>query len=828
MGILALPPSGIITDNDGIVIGRSSDGKGYLLTGGTEGQVPVIQGDGTIAYGAAGASSLSELDDWAANTLTVPGALTVRQAGGVAGTDEIHIYHDGTDAYFDNQTEGGWSYLTPRSAYGACVRSQITSSTLSFGYAQLEVLKGGASTSSIIRTQHAQGSLYTIAQGYASGDYDQGYAAYLHHSTFGSGALNIASDTTVNILAGGAGNEFITATVDTQGLSVRQPGGVAGTDEVQIYHDGTDAHIIPQSGNLDLNGYAVGTHNTDGLAFYRSDGADDFHFASTYSAGSRGFHIQGTGAVTIGNKGGVSWYDFEMRGGGLYLNSNNKYIQILSGYLAWDTAKTLLISEGDGRNGHSNGQGRIAITTTVDSPSFLAELTMSGYNSMNLSVAVEGTLIARQAGGVAGTDEVQIYHDGTNGNVVSQSGDLYLSSLGSSGPKITASGELSNNQGLTNFQVLGENVTVANHGGVAIGNNSICDGIGDGVAIGRYAKSRNWSSVAIGPFANALGEKAIAIGTSNFSSVQQALASGQWSIAIGNSSTAAASKAVAIGLLATSAYSSITLSGVTTAHSQFVVGGTYLGVTDVYIGNGVTNAAPADVTYNATGGSGTDISGANLILAGGRPTGAGTPGQVQFQVAPAGASGTTLGTLTTVGLFDEQGLTVRQPGGVAGTDEVQIYHNGTDGYIVSQSGRLRTTGTLHISDTPQIYLAGNVFEPATINFRNYSAIKAKSGFGAHSDFSILFEAPVNTTVMIVDRTSRVGIGIGATKPDYLFELGGEFALNELSADPSDPDEGKSVLWQSDGTGSGDDGDIMIKITAGGVTKTATLIDFSTV
>lgn len=104
MGILALPPSGIITDNDGIVIGRSSDGKGYLLTGGTEGQVPVIQGDGTIAYGAAGASSLSELSDWAANTLTVPGALTVRQAGGVAGTDEIQIYHDGTNAYVDVQS----------------------------------------------------------------------------------------------------------------------------------------------------------------------------------------------------------------------------------------------------------------------------------------------------------------------------------------------------------------------------------------------------------------------------------------------------------------------------------------------------------------------------------------------------------------------------------------------------------------------------------------------------------------------------------------------------------------------------------------------------
>jgi hypothetical protein len=33
---------------------------------------------------------------------------------------------------------------------------------------------------------------------------------------------------------------------------------------------------------------------------------------------------------------------------------------------------------------------------------------------------------------------------------------------------------------------------------------------------------------------------------------------------------------------------------------------------------------------------------------------------------------------------------------------------------------------------------------------------------------------------------------------------------------------------SDGTGAGDDGDIMCKITAASVTKTATLIDYSAV
>ena len=34
------------------------------------------------------------------------------------------------------------------------------------------------------------------------------------------------------------------------------------------------------------------------------------------------------------------------------------------------------------------------------------------------------------------------------------------------------------------------------------------------------------------------------------------------------------------------------------------------------------------------------------------------------------------------------------------------------------------------------------------------------------------------------------------------------------------------IWMSNGNGTGDDGDILIKITAGGSTKTVTLVDFS--
>ena len=58
------------------------------------------------------------------------------------------------------------------------------------------------------------------------------------------------------------------------------------------------------------------------------------------------------------------------------------------------------------------------------------------------------------------------------------------------------------------------------------------------------------------------------------------------------------------------------------------------------------------------------------------------------------------------------------------------------------------------------------------------------------------------------------------------KLEGPLFLKERTYDPSDPPEGNSVIWMSNGNGTGDDGDIMIKITAGGTTKTVTLVDFS--
>ena len=84
---------------------------------------------------------------------------------------------------------------------------------------------------------------------------------------------------------------------------------------------------------------------------------------------------------------------------------------------------------------------------------------------------------------------------------------------------------------------------------------------------------------------------------------------------------------------------------------------------------------------------------------------------------------------------------------------------------------------------------------------------------------------VSVARLSIERSSG-NVGIGLSLAAYLLHANGEIALNELSADPADPTEGSTVMWMSDGTGYGDDGDLVAKIKAAGTTKTFTVIDFT--
>jgi len=70
------------------------------------------------------------------------------------------------------------------------------------------------------------------------------------------------------------------------------------------------------------------------------------------------------------------------------------------------------------------------------------------------------------------------------------------------------------------------------------------------------------------------------------------------------------------------------------------------------------------------------------------------------------------------------------------------------------------------------------------------------------------------------------MGIGTITPATRLDVSGAYTQRPLATDPADPANGNSVQWVSDGTGSGDVGDVMMKITVGATTKLITLIDYS--
>lgn len=135
-------------------------------------------------------------------------------------------------------------------------------------------------------------------------------------------------------------------------------------------------------------------------------------------------------------------------------------------------------------------------------------------------------------------------------------------------------------------------------------------------AFGLSASANNDNSVAFGPSA-----------TSN-----------SHGVAIGRGASTVAGGGIAIGEAATAGTAKHFVAGSTATDAH---------ITNVFIGNGITAAAPQNIVYNATGGSGTDVAGATHTIAGGKGTGAGLPGSVIFQTSTVGSTGTTLQSLAT-------------------------------------------------------------------------------------------------------------------------------------------------------------------------------------
>lgn len=120
---------------------------------------------------------------------------------------------------------------------------------------------------------------------------------------------------------------------------------------------------------------------------------------------------------------------------------------------------------------------------------------------------------------------------------------------------------------------------------------------------------------------------------------------------------------------------------IATGSNQAVIGGntgtSY--IQDFYLGNGVTTASPRQIILHASGGSGTNVTGANLTLASGISTGNAAGGNIYFMTSTAGVSGVNPETLSTRLTIDGSGnITMSGTGNFAtGTGTVSLNGNTT-------------------------------------------------------------------------------------------------------------------------------------------------------
>lgn len=200
----------------------------------------------------------------------------------------------------------------------------------------------------------------------------------------------------------------------------------------------------------------------------------------------------------------------------------------------------------------------------------------------------------------------------------------------------------------------------------------------ESLAVGNSANVQGWTSVAVGYGATTAvsAQGSTVVGHNSSTTAQNGTAIGSGAVA-GNTATAlgagagaTTNEAVALGASSTAGFiNSIALGygATTTGTDQLVIGGGTNGIGNVFIGKGVTHATPGGFTLQATGGSGTDIAGGSVSIAGGRGTGTGIGGSITFQYAPAGSTGASLNALQTACIISGTNGSLSCPGAGAGS-----------------------------------------------------------------------------------------------------------------------------------------------------------------
>ncbi len=316
-----------------------------------------------------------------------------------------------------------------------------------------------------------------------------------------------------------------------------------------------------------------------------------------------------------------------------------------------------------------------------------------------------------------------------------------------------ATAYISNAQGFTRSESFG-NLARFNTGG------------DDAVAIGYNARA-GLQSVVIGSGNDNPANNSITIGYGISNSAAGAIAIGSQAgisgtdnnvILIGTQATtngATGNDSIALGFGAT-----------ITAANQMVIGsnaGTTHHISNVFVGSGVTDTTPDDVTIQGTGGSGANVQGADVTIASGRGTGSATGGDLRFSISAPGGSGSSLNSLS-------------QVFGISGATGGAIFQNAVDSSVAFQiqnsaSSALLTANTLTRTggvagnllkvgdstgtdtDTTILQLDGTTANPTT----NLASLNGGLFYNSTTHKISLIE---NGTVKIICNTTDLGCGTG--------------------------------------------------------------------
>jgi hypothetical protein len=194
------------------------------------------------------------------------------------------------------------------------------------------------------------------------------------------------------------------------------------------------------------------------------------------------------------------------------------------------------------------------------------------------------------------------------------------------------------------------------------------------------------------------------------------------------------------------------------------LGGTtrlYMTGQSAYFGNGVSSAAPSVPTIRATAGSGTNIAGADLQLAGGEGTGSGAGGAIRLFTAAAGTSGTTLNALTERMRIDSAGnvgIGTTAPGAkldvnaASSSEEVRLRVGSTNKVVLGSDGTLKW---------------GSAANAGTLTWDTGRAI-----IHSQTGQDLTFGSGSTADRMRIDSAGNVGIGGTPTLSSKLSVLGG--------------------------------------------------------